>query len=190
MKKVVIVLGVILLIGLVFLSSIFSTYNKLVQMNEAIKSSWAQVDNQLQRRFDLIPNLVNTVKGYAAHEKDILEAIANARAKIGQAQTTEQKIGANQEMTSALSRLLVVVENYPNLKADQTFQRLMDELAGTENRLSVERKRYNDNVQVYNQEIKMFPSNVIASLFNFREAPYFKIEEAAKTAPKVDFTKP
>lgn len=190
MKKVAIVLGVILLIGLVFLSSIFSTYNKLVQMNETIKSSWAQVENQLQRRFDLIPNLVNTVKGYAAHEKDIFEAIANARARIGQAQTTEQKIGANQELSSALSRLLVVVENYPNLKADQSFQRLMDELAGTENRISVERKRYNDNVQVYNQEIKMFPTSLIASLFNFKEAAYFKVEEAAKSAPKVDFTKP
>ncbi|MBI1822964.1 MAG: LemA family protein [Nitrospirae bacterium] len=190
MKKLVIVLGAILLIGLIFLSSIFSTYNRLVQMNESIKGSWAQVDNQLQRRFDLIPNLVNTVKGYAAHEKEILEAVANARARIGSAQTTEQKINANQEMTSALSRLLVVVENYPNLKADLTFQRLMDELAGTENRISVERKRYNDNVQTFNQEIKMFPSSIVASFFNFKEAPYFKIQEEAKSVPKVDFSKP
>lgn len=190
MKKTLIILGVILLAGLIFLLSIFSIYNRLVQMNETVKSSWAQVDNQLQRRYDLIPNLVNTVKGYAAHEKEILEAVANARARIGQAQTTEQKISANQEMSSALSRLLVVVENYPNLKADQTFMRLMDELAGTENRIAVERKRYNDNVQTYNQEIKMFPSNVIASTFNFKEAPYFKIQEEAKTVPKVDFSKP
>jgi LemA protein len=190
MKQVVIVLGIILVIGLIFLSSVFSTYNRLVQMNEMIKSSWAQVDNQLQRRFDLIPNLVNTVKGYASHEKEILEQIANARAKIGQAQTTDQKINANQELTSALSRLLVIVENYPNLKADQTFQRLMDELAGTENRISVERKRYNDAVQVYNQETKMFPSSLIASLFNFKEATYFKVQEDVKKAPTVDFSKP
>ncbi|MFI5303647.1 MAG: LemA family protein [Nitrospiria bacterium] len=190
MKKVAIVLGVILVFGLIFLGSTFSTYNRLVQMNEATKSSWAQVDNQLQRRYDLIPNLVNTVKGYAAHEKEILEAVANARARIGQAQTPDQKIGANQELTTALSRLLVVVENYPNLKADQTFQRLMDELAGTENRIAVERKRYNDNVQTYNQEIKMFPASLIASIFNFKEAPYYKIQEEAKTTPKVDFSKP
>ncbi|MHB8483781.1 MAG: LemA family protein [Nitrospiria bacterium] len=190
MKKLFIGAGIIGVIGLLFLSSLFSTYNRLVQMNEGIKSSWAQVDNQLQRRYDLIPNLVNTVKGYAAHEKEIMEQIASARAKIGQAQTPEQKINANQELSTTLSRLMVIVENYPDLKADQTFQRLMDELAGTENRISVERKRYNDAVRAYNQEIKMFPSNLVASVFNFKETPYFQAGETVKTAPSVDFTKP
>jgi LemA protein len=187
MKKLLIVLAVIVVIGMMAASSVTGTYNELVQLNESNKSAWAQVDNQLQRRSDLIPNLVNTVKGYAGHEKEILEAIANARARIGSAQTQEQKIGANNELTSALSRLLVVVEQYPQLKADQSFNRLMAELAGTENQIAAERKKYNDQVQIYNQKIRTVPANLIAGTFNFKEAAYFTPAEVAKSVPVVNF---
>lgn len=187
MKQLGIVLGALVLLSVLIAGWMMGYYNRFVNMDEGIKNAWAQVENQLQRRNDLIPNLVNTVKGYAAHEKEVFENIANARAKLSGAQTVGDKINAANEMTTALSRLLVVVEQYPNLKADQSFARLMDELAGTENRLAVERKRYNDRVLEYNQVRRRLPSNIIAGIFNFGEAAYFKVPEAAKEAPKVDF---
>lgn len=165
------------------------SYNKFVAQEEGIKAQWAQVDNQLQRRNDLIPNLVNTVKGYAAHEEGVFQAIADSRAKLAGATTPEQKIAAANEQTSALARLLVVVENYPNLKADQQFARLTDELSGTENRIAVERMRYNEKVQAYNTLRRSFPSNVTGGLFGFKEYPFFQAPAEAKAVPKVDFGK-
>lgn len=165
------------------------SYNKFVSQEEGIKAQWAQVENQLQRRNDLIPNLVSTVKGYAAHEQSVLQAIADSRAKMAGAKTPEQTIAAANEQSSALARLLVVVENYPNLKADEQFNRLMDELSGTENRIAVERMRYNEKVQAYNTLRRSFPSNVTGSLFSFKEYPFFKAPAAAKQVPKVDFGK-
>jgi LemA protein len=163
------------------------SYNTFTTQEEAIKAQWSQVENQLQRRNDLIPNLVETVKGYAQQEKDVFQSVADARAKMAGASTPSEKIAAANEETSALSRLLVVVENYPQLKSNETFARLMDELAGTENRLATERMRYNERVQEYNTLRRKFPSNVTAKMFSFKEYPYFEVPEAAKAAPKVDF---
>jgi LemA protein len=191
MKPVWIVVGVILavivLVAVVVGGTFVSKWNQLVTMDTDIKAKWAQVDNQLQRRADLIPNLVETVKGFAAQEKTIMESIANARAKMAGAGSVQDRIAASNELSSALSRLLVVVENYPQLKSDATFHRLMDELAGTENRLSVERKRYNDAVQVYNVAIRTFPDNLIASILGFKEQPFFEAPSAARQAPQVKF---
>lgn len=166
------------------------SYNRFVSQEEAIKTQWAQVENQLQRRNDLIPNLVETTKGFAQQEASVFQAIADSRSKLAGATTPEQKIAAANEQTSALARLLVVVENYPILKSDATFARLMDELAGTENRLSVERMRYNERVQEYNTARRQFPANVTASIFGFKEYPLFQVPESAKVAPKVDFSRP
>jgi LemA protein len=187
MKPVWIVLGVIVLIVVAVVGGIVSKWNQLVAMDTDIKAKWAQVDNQLQRRTDLIPNLVQTVKGFASQERTILESIANARAKMAGAGSVPDRMAASNELSSALSRLLVVVENYPQLKSDQTFIRLMDELAGTENRLAVERKRYNDAVQVYNLTIRQFPGNLIASSLGFKEQPYFQPPPEARQAPQVKF---
>lgn len=191
MKPVWVVVGVILavivLVAVVVGGTFVSKWNQLVTMDTDIKAKWAQVDNQLQRRADLIPNLVETVKGFAAQEKTIMESIANARAKMAGAGSVQDRIAASNELSSALSRLLVVVENYPQLKSDATFARLMDELAGTENRLSVERKRYNDAVQVYNVAIRRFPDYVIASILGFKEQPFFEAPSAARQAPQVKF---
>jgi len=164
-----------------------SKWNQLVTMDTDIKAKWAQVDNQLQRRNDLIPNLVETVKGFATQEKSIMESIANARARMAGAGSVQDRIGASNELSSVLSRLLVVVENYPQLKSDASFNRLMDELAGTENRLSVERKRYNDAVQVYNVAIRQFPGNLVASMLGFKEQPFFEAPAAARQVPQVKF---
>jgi LemA protein len=182
-----VILGVIVLVAVVVGGTFVSKWNQLVTMDTDIKAKWAQVDNQLQRRADLIPNLVETVKGFAAQEKSIMESIANARAKMAGAGNVQDRIAASNELSSALSRLLVVVENYPRLKSDATFARLMDELAGTENRLSVERKRYNDSVQVYNTTIRQFPDYVIASILGFKEQPFFEVPAAARQAPQVKF---
>jgi len=191
MKPVWIVVGVILavivLVVVVVGGTFVSKWNQLVTMDTDIKAKWAQVDNQLQRRNDLIPNLVETVKGFAGQEKSIMESIANARAKMAGGGSVQDRIAASNELSSALGRLLVVVENYPQLKSNVTFNRLMDELAGTENRLSVERKRYNDSVQVYNTTIRQFPSNLIASVLGFKEQPFFQVPEAARQAPQVKF---
>jgi len=176
----------------VFLSAWLTTgcsYNKFTTQEEAIKAQWSQVENQLQRRSDLIPNLVETVKGFAQQEKDVFQSVADARAKMGGAQTPADKIAAANQESSALARLLVVMENYPQLKSDQNFLRLQDELANTENRLAVERMRYNEKVQEYNTSRRKFPANITASLFKFKEYPYFEVPAEAKAAPKVNFGK-
>jgi len=178
------------LIVLIILSTIFliSTYNSIVIKHETIKAKWAQVENQLQRRNDLIPNLINSVKGYITYEKTVLEDITNARSQWARSTTIEEKIKAASMLDKALARLLAVVENYPNLKADQTFLKLMDELAGTENRIAVERMRYNEAVREYNIVVRTFPGNFVANIFGYRPASeYFKAEEKAKAVPEVRF---
>ena len=165
------------------------SYNKFTTQEEAIKAAWAEVQNQLQRRNDLIPNLVETVKGYAAHEEGIYKEIADARSQLLAAKSPEETIEAANKQTSALGRLLAVVENYPNLKANEQFNRLMDELAGTENRLSVARMRYNERIQEYNAATRRFPGNVTAKMFGFKQYPYFEAPPAATAVPKVDFGK-
>jgi LemA protein len=165
------------------------SYNRFTNEEEAIKAGWSEVANQLQRRNDLIPNLVETVKGYASQEKEIFTAIAESRSRMMNAKTPTEQVEAANAQTSALSRLLVVVENYPQLKSDVNFQRLMDELAGTENRLSVARMRYNEKVQSYNALRRRFPSNVTAKVFGFQEYPYWEVPKEAQKLPKVDFSK-
>ena len=166
------------------------SYNRFVSQEEAIKTQWAQVENQLQRRNDLIPNLVESTKGFAQQERDVFTTIADSRTKLAGAQTPEQKIQAANDQSSALARLLVVVENYPLLKSNETFARLMDELAGTENRIAVERMRYNEKVQEYNTARRSFPANITAGIFGFKEYPLFQAPESAKGVPKVDFSRP
>ncbi len=182
-----IVVGVLVFLLLIVGGTLGGTYNSLVNTNEGVQSAWAQVDNQLQRRGDLIPNLVETVKGYAAHERELFGRIAAARAALYSAPSPEAKIRANMELSGFLGRLLAIAENYPNLKANESFNRLLDELAGTENRIAVERKRYNDIVLGYNQRIKRFPTNFLARMFGFLEATYFEAEEAKKELPTVKF---
>ncbi|PYQ73062.1 MAG: LemA family protein [Acidobacteria bacterium] len=166
------------------------SYNTFVGQEEAIKAQWAQVENQLQRRNDLIPNLVETVKGYAQHEESVFKDVADARTQLLSAKSPEEKIGAANRETSALGRLLAIAENYPQLKANEQFNRLMDELAGTENRLAVERMRYNEKVQEYDTSRRRFPANLTAKMFGFKEYPYFQAPPDAKTVPKVNFSKP
>ena len=166
------------------------SYNTFVGQDEAIKTQWAQVENQLQRRNDLIPNLVETTKGIAQQEQDVFGRIAESRAKMAGATTPEQRIAAANEQSSALARLLVVVENYPQLRSNESFNRLMDELSGTENRIAVERMRYNERVQEYNTLRRRFPSNVTASIFGFKEHPLFNAPTAAEQVPRVNFGKP
>src|SRR5262245_25585748 len=163
------------------------SYNKFVGQEEAIKTQWAQVENQLQRRNDLIPNLVETVKGIAQQEKDVFGQIADSRAKLAGAKTPEETINAANQQSAALARLLVVVENYPQLRSNEQFGRLMDELSGTENRIAVERMRYNEKVQAYNTSRRQFPSNVTAGMFGFKEYPVFNAPPEAERVPRVDF---
>jgi LemA protein len=165
------------------------SYNKFTTQEEAIKGAWAEVQNQLQRRNDLIPNLVQTVKGYASHEEGIFKDIADARSQLLAAKSPEETIQAANHQTSALGRLLAVVENYPNLKANEQFNRLMDELAGTENRLSVARMRYNQRIQEYNAATRQFPGNITAKMFGFKQYPYFEVPASATAVPSVDFKK-
>src|SRR5581483_6552095 len=162
-------------------------YNQMVSMKEQIDAAWAQVENQLQRRNDLIPNLVEVTKGYAAHERGVFEAIANARSKLIGARTRDEEIDAANEVSGALSRLLALSEAYPNLKADAQFARLSDELAGTENRIATERRRYNEVVQSYNTSIRSFPTALYARWLGFQPEKYFEAPNEAKVAPKVDF---
>jgi LemA protein len=186
-KTLLIVLAVIVVLAIAAYSFFAGNYNKFVQMDVGIKAAWSQVENQLQRRYDLIPNLVETVKGYAKQEKDVLVEVTNARAKVGGAGTIPDKIAANNQLTGALSRLMVVVERYPDLKSNQNFMRLQDELAGTENRIAVERMRYNEAVKIYNEAIRSFPANILASMYGFKEAAFFESPKEAKVAPKVKF---
>jgi LemA protein len=165
------------------------SYNTFVGQEEAIKTQWAQVENQLQRRNDLIPNLVETVKGYAAHEESVFKDIADARSRLLAAKTPDETIAAANQQTSALGRLLAVSENYPQLRANEQFNRLMDELSGTENRISVERMRYNETVQRYNTSRRQFPANMTAKMFGFKEYPLFQAPPEAKQVPKVNFGK-
>ena len=186
--KTLVIVGIVILV--IFLSIFFSikgTYNTLVRLDEGIKGACAQVENQLQRRYDLIPNYVETVKGYARHEKEVFLRVTEARSKVGSATNIKEKIGANNELSSALSRLLFVVERYPDLKANQNFIRLQDELAGTENRISVERRRYNEAVKTYNVKIRSFPTNILAGMFGFTKAEFFKVAAIAKEVPKIKF---
>ncbi len=182
-KSVWIILAVVALIVVFGISS----YNGLVSLNENVNGKWSQIENMLQRRADLIPNLVSTVKGYAAHEQQAIQAVADARAKLAGAGGPATKAQANGELNTALSRLLVVVENYPNLKADKNFRALMDELSGTENRIAVARKDYNDAVQVFNTKIRSFPTNIFAGMLGFGPKEYFRAEEGAKQVPQVKF---
>ncbi len=183
--KVLLFLGALVVIVIAIFAS---TYNSLVSYDEGIKAAWAQVENVLQRRSDLIPNLVNTVKGYAKHEKEIFENVANARAALLGAKTIDDKAKAAGALDSAIGRLLAIAENYPQLKANENFRALQDELAGTENRIAVERKRYNDIVQAYNTTVRKFPANLIAGMFGFKQKEvYFKAEEKAKQVPEVKF---
>jgi LemA protein len=187
MKKILGPVAVIIIILAVPAMLLISSYNKFVNFEEDVDQAYAQVENQLQRRLDLIPNLVNTVKGFASHEKEIISNIADSRARLAGAKGPEEQAAANSELSGALSRLLVVVENYPNLKANENFRQLMDELAGTENRLGVARKDYNDEVAKFNRQVKRFPGKIVASIFGYDEKEYFKADAAANETPNVDF---
>ena len=182
----------VVLAGLVVLAIIvggwlMGAYNRMVTEREGVDKAWAQVENVLQRRGDLIPNLVETVKGYAAHEQEVFTAVADARSRLAGAATPQEAANANAGLTSALGRLLAIAENYPQLKANENFIRLQDELAGSENRIATERMRYNEAVRGYNTLIKRFPSNLIAGFFSFAEKDYFEATDAAKEVPKVKF---
>jgi LemA protein len=191
MKKGWIVLGGVVLLALVFGGMYVSSRNQMVMKNETVKSAWAQVDVVLQRRADLIPNLVETVKGIAAQEQTVFHDIAAARSALLGAQTPADKIAANGQLDGAIGRLLLIVENYPQLKSNENFLRLQDELAGTENRIAVERKRYNDSVQDYNTFIGLFPNNIFAGWAGFqRNNAYFTASESSREAPKVQFPAP
>src|ERR1035438_3471403 len=189
---VVVIIVVVGLIGLVFFGQYVSAKNTLVAKNEAVKSAWSQVDIVLQRRADLIPNLVETVKGYAKQEQTVFGDIAKARSALLSAGSPQEKIAANGQLDGAIGRLLLIVENYPQLKSNENFLRLQDELAGTENRIAVERKRYNDTLQDYNTYVLMFPNNLYAGFAGYKQNPaYFQASEASRATPKVDFgTKP
>ncbi|WP_123043796.1 LemA family protein [Cohnella candidum] len=187
MKRSTMSLIIIGALVLILLFTGIGSYNRLVSSETDVDNKFATIDVQLQRRADLIPNLVQTVKGYAAHEKEVLTAISDARARLAGAGTPEQKAAADSELTSALSRLLVVVENYPDLKADAQFTRLMDELSGTENRIAVARKDYNDAVSVYNTKVRKFPAAIFAGMFGFDKKTYFQAKAGAENAPDVKF---
>src|ERR1700693_1975650 len=188
MKQVIAVIVVLALIALAIGGMYVGRKNQMVTLDEQVKSNWAQVDVVLQRRADLIPNLVETVKGFAAHEETVFGDIAKARSALMNAQTPQDKIAANGQLDGALSRLLVIVENYPQLKSNENFLRLQDELAGTENRIAVERKRYNDSLQTYNTYIGQFPNNIFASWAGFkRNDAYFQASQTSREAPKVEF---
>ncbi len=193
---IILVLVVIAIIGFSFFKN---TYNNLVNLDENVNTSWAQVQNVLQRRMDLIPNLVETVKGYASHERETLEGVIQARANATRMQVNAQDLmndpqqlskfmNAQNGLSAALGRLMVVVERYPELKANENFIRLQDELAGTENRIAVERRRFNESVQAYNKKLRTFPSVMIAGMFGFQQRPYFEADAEAQKAPKVDFS--
>jgi len=183
-----VIIGILVLVGLLFGGKLIGTRNDLVTQRESINGAWAQVDTDLQRRADLIPNLVEAVRGYAKHEQEVFSNIANARSALLNARSPQERIEANTRLDSALGRLLAVVENYPQLKANEGFINLQHELAGTENRIAQSRRRYNEAVQRYNTSIDLFPNNIAAALFGFhRNDAYFKTDPAARQAPKVAF---
>jgi LemA protein len=187
----VVVVIVVLLIALVFFGQYVTVRNTLVAKNEAVKAAWSQVDIVLQRRADLIPNLVETVKGYAKQEQTVFGDIAKARSALLSAGSPQEKIAANGQLDGALGRLLLIVENYPQLKSNENFLRLQDELAGTENRIAVERKRYNDTLQEYNTYVQQFPQNIFAAWAGFKpNEAYFTASEGSRQAPKVNFSSP
>jgi LemA protein len=191
MKKLLIVLAVLVVLGLIFGNMYVSARNEMVRKNETINAAWSQVDVDLQRRADLIPNLVNTVKGYAAQEVTVFADVANARAALLSAQTPQDRIAANGRLDGALGRLLAIVENYPQLKSNENFLRLQDELAGTENRIAVARLRYNQALQDYNTYLGLFPNSVFAVWAGFhRNDHYFQASPQAQQAPKVEFPGP
>lgn len=196
MKKSVIVILVVVFLVIIVIASITKSYNKIVTMEESVSSQWAQVENVYQRRADLIPNLVNTVKGYAEHERETFEAVINARAKATSMTIDPTKLDANSiqqfqnaqtELSSALGRLMVVVEQYPELKANQNFLELQSQLEGTENRITVERMKFNETAQSFNTYIRRFPQNIIAGIFNFDKKAYFEAQKGAEKAPEVQF---
>jgi len=196
MKKSWIIIIIIVVLGFLGYNWFKGTYNSMVTLSESVDKQWADVENVYQRRADLIPNLVATVKGYATHEKETLEGVINARAKatsttINAGNLTPDKIAAFQQaqdgLSSALSKLMVVVERYPDLKANQNFLELQAQLEGTENRIAVERRKFNESARNYNTYIKLFPKNMLANMFNFEKKPYFEAQEGAETAPKVEF---
>ena len=192
------IIGVVLVVFiLIVVLSLMGTYNKLVTLEEGVNVSWSQVQNVYQRRYDLIPNLVETVKGYAEHERETFQAVTEARSRVGgvmqlnaedlTAENLQRFQEAQAGLAGALQRLLVLRENYPELKANQNFLRLQDELAGTENRIAVERRRFNQAVQTFNTTIRRFPQNIIAGIFGFSKRPYFEADDTAQEAPKVEF---
>ncbi len=178
---------VIVVIIVILAGWYIKTRNSIIRMDEVVNSAWSEVENQLQRRSDLIPNLVETVKGFAGQEKEVFTAIADARARLAGAESVGETAESYEQLNSALSRLLVVVENYPELKSNQNFIRLQDELAGTENRIAVARKRYNDGVRAFNTKIRVFPGSLVANSAGFEEKEYFEVSEEAMTVPKVEF---
>jgi LemA protein len=187
-KALGITAALLLAVALAVGSSFVSRRNEMVTQKEAIKNAWAQVDTALQRRADLVPNLVETVKGFATQERTVFDNIAQARAAMAGARTPADRIAANDQLSGALARLLVVVENYPQLKSNENFLRLQDELAGTENRIAVERRKYNEVVQTYNTTIQLFPNNLVAAFSGFqREDAYFRAADSAREVPKVKF---
>jgi LemA protein len=186
-KVILIVLGIILVVGFMLLGTIISGYNRVISMDENVKGKWAQVENQLKRRYDLIPNLVETVKGYAAHEKELFENIAQARTLYFQAKDVKGKISASNQLEGALSRLLLLQERYPVLKANESFLKLQDSLEGTENRIAVERKRYNESVQILNTYIRTFMGRFYAMVAGVQSAEYYKVPEAEQAVPTVKF---
>jgi len=196
MKKTWIILGIIAVVIILIYSSVKGTYNSMVTMDEGVSASWAQVENVYQRRADLIPNLVNTVKGYAAHEKETLQSVIEARSKATSVnidpanmdpKALQQFQAAQDGLSSALSRLMVVVERYPDLKANQNFLDLQAQLEGTENRIAVERRKFNDSARAFNTYIRKFPKNIYAGIFNFEPKAYFEAEKGAEKAPEVNF---
>ncbi|HET7184570.1 MAG TPA: LemA family protein [Terriglobales bacterium] len=189
MKKVAVIVLLVIVVLVIWVGSTYAgRRNEMVRKREQVNAAWSQVDVVLQRRADLIPNLVETVKGFAAQEQTVFRDIANARAALISGRTPQDKIAANAQLDSALARLLVVVENYPQLRSNENFLRLQDELAGTENRIAVERRRYNEVVQDYNTYIALFPNNIVAGMSGFsRNDAYFKAEEGSRQAPRVQF---
>ena len=187
MKKSTIVIIVVVVILVAIIAGLVSNYNGVVSLSEEVDNKFATIDTMLQRRADLIPNLVNTVKGYTNQEQAVMDSVTDARAKLAGANSVGEKANADQELSTALSNLLVVVENYPDLKSSQNFINLSDELAGTENRIATARKDYNDAVKEYNTKIKRFPTNIVSGMFGYGEKEYFQASEGSEEVPTVDF---